>query len=168
ESAGITQQLSLAGPVTHLSETQATINAVRELSTESSLLHFATHARFRPDNPFFSWIKLADGHLPVIDLYDLRFKNRPLIVLSACETGRGVPRGGGIIGFARGFLSAGAGELIISGWQIEDAASSQLMHRFYAYMPSETTVAVALQRAQIDQLRENLHPFFWSGYTHVH
>ncbi|MGB1250941.1 MAG: CHAT domain-containing protein [Candidatus Promineifilaceae bacterium] len=167
ESAEIAQQLTTTNAVTYLSESDATVGAVRNASTKCTILHFATHARFRPDNPFFSWIKLSDGHFPVIDLYDLHFENRPLIVLSACETGRGVPRGGGIVGFARGFLSAGAGELIINGWQIEDTASSHLMRRFYYYRQLEPNSAVALQRAQIDVLANHPHPFFWSSYIHV-
>lgn len=49
---------------THLAtEEMATLATWHEFSQGSYLIHLATHAAFCPDNPFFSWIRLADGHL---------------------------------------------------------------------------------------------------------
>ena len=79
-----------------------------------------------------AWARLADGHLAVADLEELGLRQRPLVVLSACETGRGSPRGGGLVGMARGFMLAGAQGLVASLWKIADSSTARLMGDFYA------------------------------------
>ncbi|MEM7079693.1 MAG: CHAT domain-containing protein, partial [Pseudomonadota bacterium] len=56
-------------------------------------MHIAAHAYFREDNPLFSFIELADGKLETLDILNLKFKAK-LVVLSACESGHGVLKGG--------------------------------------------------------------------------
>ena len=51
------------------------------------MLHLATHAVFRSDNPELSSIKLADAWLTVSDLAEIAH-GAQLVTLSACETGK--------------------------------------------------------------------------------
>lgn len=155
---------------THLAtEEMATLATWREFSQGSHLIHLATHATFRPDNPFFSWIRLADGHLTVADIYEMKFPLRPLIVMSACETGRGVAKGGGVLGLARALFAAGASGLILSQWVLEDSATADLMTRFYQKLIENpaTNVAVCLQQAQCASIAQNAHPFYWAGLKYL-
>ncbi|OQY46161.1 MAG: hypothetical protein B6242_08570 [Anaerolineaceae bacterium 4572_78] len=156
---------------THLLlEQAATHKRFREACQTSHLLHLATHAIFRPDNPFFSWMSLADSRLTVADLREITLPKRPFVILSACQTGRGQPRGGGLLGMGRGFLAAGASGLIVSLWPVADQASAQLMTDFYqCVMPSEQSlnVAAALQHAQQTALQQGYHPFYWAGFIFV-
>ena len=76
------------------------------------VLHLATHADFRPDNPLFSGLALADGWLTTLDIFNLRL-DASLVTLSACQTGRSVIGGGDeLLGLMRSFLAAGAASLV--------------------------------------------------------
>lgn len=170
EASTIAARLRSQRETVLLREQEATLAQVRAVSRSAGLLHLATHALFRPDNPIFSWLRLADGRLTVADLYEMQLPGRPLVVLSACETGQGQPRGGGLLGMGRGFLAAGASSLIVSLWKVADAASAALMTEFYqqlAYCGSTTDPAACLQRAQRHCLSIYPHPFFWAGFVAI-
>ena len=65
---------------------QAGLAGLWEAAQAGDVLHIATHGVFRPDNPFFSALKLADGWIDVRTIYRLPLGAR-LVVLSACESG---------------------------------------------------------------------------------
>jgi CHAT domain-containing protein len=80
-------------------------------------------------------------------------KRRPLVVLSACESG--VPRihsGGELTGLPNAFLLAGAKSVIASLWKVDDRAAYLLMRYFYEEWTggrgTESSPAVALGRAR--------------------
>lgn len=147
-------------------EEEATWERVRVLLPQCNLLHLATHSIFRPDNPLFSWFQLADSRVTVSDLYRVDFDLKPLIVLSSCESGRGKPRGGGMLGMARAFFVAGAGSLIVSAWPLDDAHTTALMKRLYEQDLSQNEGArEKLNEAQRHFAKQNVHPFFWAGYS---
>ena len=154
-------------------ETAVTRKQVVAASETSKLLHLATHAVFREDNPLFSWLALAEERMTVADLYDLRLQQRPFIVLSGCETGRGKPHGGGLLGMGRGLLAAGATGLLLTLWPIEDQHSAELMKLFYAKFPLYAAglpareIARALRVAQLMMLSTGISPFYWSGYIYL-
>jgi CHAT domain-containing protein len=102
------------------------------------ILHLATHGRVNEKNPKLSGLVLTredssskeDGILHLGEIYNLNL-NADLVVLSACETGLGqVAKGEGIIGLTRGFLDAGASNLLVSLWQVSDATTADLMVDF--------------------------------------
>jgi CHAT domain-containing protein len=162
----INTTLSLTWDITQIMEEEATLAAVRRVSQTSQLLHLATHAVFRPDNPLFSWMRLADTRLTVTDLYDMHLPQRPLVVLSACETGQGQPRGGGLMGMGRGFLAAGASGLVLTLWRIEDQSSARFMADFYqGLQPNKANIAWALQQAQQKAIRANRQPYDWAAFV---
>jgi CHAT domain-containing protein len=136
----------------------------------AEILHLATHGLFRPDNPFFSMLKLADGWIDVQALYQLPLVAK-LVVLSACESGAGVVRGGDdVIGLARGFLAAGARSLLVSLWNVQDASAVALMEDFYTELtqkarPRGTRPAAALRRAQQAAIRAGKHPYEWAPFS---
>lgn len=80
-----------------------------------------------------------------------------LIVLSACETGLGSPRGGeGMLGLRRTLRQAGAQTVIASLWAVKDESTSQLMQRFYLrrWLKGQSRQK-ALRGAQLDLLKQN-------------
>ncbi len=135
-------------------------------AAQADILHLATHGLFRPDNPFFSALKLADGWIDVRELYRLPLRAQ-LVVLSACESGAGQIRGGDeVVGLARGFLGAGASEILASLWNVHDESAVDLMDSFYYYLIEETKArpAAALRAAQLDAIAQQQHPYYWAPF----
>lgn len=149
---------------TTLLDEQATLGALQARAAQADVLHLACHGQFRPDNPLFSSVRLADGWLTVRDaaVLDLQCE---LVTLSACETGlhRVVP-GDELIGLARGFFAAGAPSLLVSLWMVDDAATATFMIDFYTELRAGAAPATALRHAQRALLAAEPHPFFWSPF----
>jgi len=150
---------------------EASKTAVEELGNGFSMLHFATHGKFNTDAPLSSGLYLAkgkepDGVLAVSDLYKLRL-DAELVTLSACETGLGkVASGDDVIGLTRGFLYAGARSIVASLWEVDDAATEQLMVSFYRNLEAHDK-REALRLAQIETRANYPHPMFWAAFQIV-
>lgn len=156
--------VSLFPETVALLDDQATLAALREQAPTADVLHLACHGQFRPDNPLFSSLQLADGWLTVRDAYNLDLPGG-LVTLSACETGlNAIAPGDELIGLARGFLSAGAASLLVSLWTVDDESTAMLMTSFYARLCAGDGPAAALRRAQCQALEYYPHPFFWSPF----
>jgi tetratricopeptide (TPR) repeat protein len=154
----------LFGPSLILSGPQATEQAFRRHAPEADVIHLASHAVFRQDNPLFSSIRLADGWLSLYDLYSLRLR-ASLVTLSACETGvNDVLAGDELVGLARGFFQAGIASVVVSLWAVNDASTARLMQRFYAHLETGLGPAGAMRQAQIDLRREYRHPYYWAPF----
>ncbi len=76
-----------------LLEDDATSARLLEGLQDCRILHVAAHGDFRPDNPLFSGLALADGWLTTLDIFNLRLR-ASLVTLSACQTGQSVVGGG--------------------------------------------------------------------------
>lgn len=151
-------------------ETNANRQNLWQAAATSDILHLATHGLFRPDNPFFSALKMADGWVDVRELYRLPLAAR-LVVLSACESGVGELAGGDeVVGLARGFLGAGreptGRELIASLWNVHDATAADLMEQFYTHLLAGELVrpAAALRAAQRHAITSRQHPYYWAPF----
>ena len=75
-----------------------------------------------------------------------------LLVLSACETGRGQVAGGeGVLGLQRAFQLAGARAVVASLWTVPDDKTHELMREFYKGIWSKKLLsrAEALRQAQL-------------------
>lgn len=144
---------------------RATFAAYTKNAAQFDVLHFACHGNFRPENPLFSSLQLADGWITVRDICSQTLRAE-LVTLSACETGLNkIFAGDEILGLARGFLSAGASSLVLSLWTVNDEAATVLMKNFYAELKTGKTAAEALRAAQIDFIERGLHPYFWSPFA---
>jgi len=144
--------------------------AVLSALSTACTFHFAGHAVVDSDLPQHSHLRLAGGEkLTWIDLQTLSI--RPdLVVLSACETGRGMtPAAGERWGLATGFLSAGAASVVASGWKVPDEPSRALVERFYAEVDTAGP-AEALRRAQRALLAgeagpDAARPLAWGAFS---
>jgi CHAT domain-containing protein len=142
---------------------------------EYRFLHFATHGLINEKNPKLSGLLLAqedstskeDGILHLGEIYNLNL-NADLVVLSACETGLGqIAKGEGIIGLTRGFLYAGASNLLVSLWQVSDVTTADLMVDFYDGMLKGSTKSEALAEAKrhlIGNGSERAKPDYWAPF----
>jgi CHAT domain-containing protein/tetratricopeptide (TPR) repeat protein len=139
------------------------------------IVHFATHGFINNERPQFSGLVLSlvdaqgqpkDGFLRLRDIFNLKLA-ADLVVLSACQTGLGKNiQGEGIVGLTRGFMYAGSRRIVASLWNVDDAATAQLMGTFYRGMlKDKQTPAVALRNAQLQAWQANPDPRLWAAFT---
>ena len=154
-----------------LREEQATLGALRGRAGDCDVLHLAAHACFRPDEPLFSSLRLHDGQLSTLEVFDLEL-SCSLATLSACETALGTTGAGDeLMGLSRAFLYAGAPSLLLSLWKVEDRSTALLMGVFYEALCKGVAKASALRRAQLALLRgevgdgsDTSAPFYWAPF----
>ncbi len=98
-----------------------------------------------------------DGILTAEEVVWLDLSGCDLVVLSACETGLGTPKGGeNLIGLRRALHLAGARSTITSLWRVSDDITQQLMQDFYRRLWIEgEDKLTALRGAQLQQLKRN-------------
>jgi CHAT domain-containing protein len=155
----------LFGDATLFTGPQATLDRLKAHAAGQGVIHIASHALFRADNPLFSALRLADGWLNVNDVYQLQLNAR-LVTLSGCETGVGlVSRGDELIGLSRAFFYAGAPALVVSLWAVNDDSTALLMQHFYQALRDGYSVAESLRRAQLHLMARFQHPYYWASFT---
>jgi len=146
----------------------ATETALRDYGSGFRWLHFATHGEFDPADPLASGLLLAkdarhDGRVTAGELYSMKL-DADLVTLSACETGVGKVSGGDdVVGLVRGFLYAGASSIVASLWQVDDAATSEIMTMFYENL-ERADKRDALRKAQLEMFDLKPHPFYWAAF----
>lgn len=178
-----------AEQVTSLVDADATEVRVRAAVEDRAVLHFATHAIVRDDEPLASYLALGasgeatthDGRLSAEEVYGLTLR-ADLVVLSACQTAGGMVGGDGVATFARAFLYAGSASLLASVWDVADQPTNRLLPEFYRAWRAGASKASALRQAQLGLLRDLRagrvrvstpigrvpvaeHPVFWAGFT---
>jgi CHAT domain-containing protein len=143
--------------------------ATREcLSAEigsARMVHIASHASFRPDNPMFSSIQLHDTSLNFFDIYNLK-TSASLITLSGCGTGlSSVVAGDELLGLIRGFLHAGAMSVLVSLWDVNDRTTADLMKLFYGYLAEGRPKNESLKLAMLSLREAHPHPYYWAPFV---
>ncbi len=94
-----------------------------------------------------------DGILTAEEVGGLNLKGTWLVVLSACDTGSGEIRAGeGVLGLRRGFIQAGAQNLLMTLWPISDETTVQVMFDFYVRAFKTGNAPQALAEVQRDWL----------------
>lgn len=111
------------------------------------------------------------GNLTAEEIVGLSLAGVRLVVLSACDTGRGAEvTGQGVLGLQAAVHAAGARALMMSLWPVDDDATAWLMETFYRCLWSERrSPAEALREAQ-QQVRGQPGweaPAYWAGWSLV-
>jgi CHAT domain-containing protein len=77
-------------------------------------------------------------------------------------------RGEGMIGLTRGFMYAGAPQVLASLWSIRDNATTWFMTRFYeALLERHRSPEAALREAQLAMRKDPRwsQPYYWAAFT---
>jgi CHAT domain-containing protein len=94
-----------------------------------------------------------NGIVTAEEVGGLKLDGTWLVVLSACETGSGEARAGeGVMGLRRGFIQAGAQNLLMTLWPISDQTTVQIMLDFYDAAERTKNAPQALADTQRDWL----------------
>ncbi len=159
---------------------EATEAELRRALTLGIPVHVATHAVINARSPMFSRIELArpreanpndDGRLELHEVLGLRI-TAPLVVLSGCETGASYEwtddavKGVAELTLAQAFLSAGAANVVLTLWPIDDAGAGEFAKHFYRALASDAVdgaLSDAQRRMASDARYAN--PYYWAGYV---
>ena len=140
---------------------------------EYKIIHFACHGFLSEEFPFRSALVLSldedsqeDGFLQVREIYNHRLKAN-LIVLSACQTGKGkLEKGEGILGLPRVFFYTGAKSVVMTLWKINDISTAKFMNHFYSFLSRGDDKAQALRHAKLEMINSKYnHPFYWAAFV---
>jgi hypothetical protein len=154
---------------------------LRRSAGDYGVIHLAAHGRLDLLSPLHSYLALSpgegeDGRLEAGEIAALPIR-ATLVVLSGCETAveRGTARGDAPgeerTSLARAFLSAGAGTVIASFWEMEDRSALSILPALYPRL-SRSSPAAALAELQRDLIHGRIaaaggrpldHPFYWAG-----
>ena len=139
---------------------------------EFRIIHFSCHGYLDEANPMRTALVLTpgpsqeeDGFLRMEEIYKLSL-NAEMVVLSACQTGKGVlEKGEGVMNLTRPFFIAGARSVIAALWPINDKSTAILMKEFYKLIIKGWGANEALRSAKLKMIRSSwAHPFYWSGF----
>lgn len=140
-------------------------------------LHIATHGLRDDKWPNLSSLLLSSYHADgrprdgLVRSYEIRRLrlSAELVTLSACETASAPSLAAeGTFGLSRGFFEAGAESVLMTLWPVHDAATSELMSRFYRHLlAAGERPARALQLAQRSMAQDPRwsDPFFWAAFV---
>jgi CHAT domain-containing protein len=153
-----------------LTGNEATETVVKAKLPQAHIIHLATHGLFDDNQGLQSAIALAptntdNGLLTAEEILKLKL-NAQLIVLSACDTGRGRITGDGVIGLSRSLIAAGTPSVIVSLWAVPDNPTEELMTEFYRQLKLTGDKAQALRTAML-KLKEKYpdSPRKWAAFT---
>ncbi len=149
--------------------TEATESAIVAQMPNARIIHLATHGLFDDIRGLGSAIALApsgkdDGLLTAEEILNLKL-NAELVVLSACDTGRGRLTGDGVIGLSRSLISAGVPSVIVSLWRVPDNTTAGLMVEFYRQLDNNPDKAQALRQAMLNTMKQHPNPRDWAAFT---
>ena len=151
------------------------------------VIHLATHAISDPQNSQGSLICFypqnpgnnpdkgpqnvqaadEDGDcLFLPELYGLNMDSTDLVILSACESGKGeIVDNEGMISLSRGFMYAGCASTVNSLWKADDKSTAEILHKFHVYLENGYTKSAALRQAKLDYMHSNslyITPDYWA------
>ena len=107
-----------------------------------------------------------DGVVTAAEACLLNLVNTQLVVLSACQTGLGDEMGTeGVAGLQRSFAIAGAKNIIMSLWPVDDYATQLLMTEFYKNYASTQNIENSFNIAQNVVKIKYPHPYYWSAFV---
>lgn len=88
-----------------------------------------------------------------------------LVVMSACDSGRGAINDDGVIGLSRAWMSAGAPSVVVSLWSIPDEPTRDLMVEFYRRLAGGSGKAEALREAMLATRVKYPNPVNWAAFV---
>ncbi|MCO5146068.1 MAG: CHAT domain-containing protein [Aquamicrobium sp.] len=166
--------------------------ALRERMEGATIAHLATHGAYRSaraggasdvDTLWQSEVILsgsgdrhamardeADGRLYAFELMSWDLRALELLVLSACETGRGEETFvGGLRGLPTAIDIAGARRSLLTLWPVADDGTAEFMVRYYEYLTEGRTWSEALRQTRREAIGGELpaanSPLVWGAFV---
>jgi CHAT domain-containing protein len=119
------------------------------------------------------------GLIEASQLFDRQINAR-IVVLSACDTAAGgkldeaetglADGGDALSGLARGFIYAGARDVLVTQWKVDSAATSAEMSAFFDAATGKGAgldESLAAAQKKLFDVPETAHPFYWAAFILV-
>ena len=152
---------------------QATKTAVMMRIMNAKVIHLATHGSASAGFLAFAGMTTSFGS-PIESQNVLIYPEEieklnitpALVVLSSCDSGRGIVKADGIQGMARAFILAGAQAVLTTLWRVPDESACIFMQFFYQYLVDGLKGTEALHKSILSvrcfsKYSQYIH---WSGY----
>jgi CHAT domain-containing protein len=112
--------------------------------------------------------RAESSFVTALELAGLNLWGTQLVVLSACETGRGdIKLGQGVYGLRRALVVAGAETLVTSLWKVNDKTTRELMESYYDNLLTGQGRGEALRTAMLALRQKHPHPYFWAPFIAI-
>ncbi|MFQ3617017.1 MAG: CHAT domain-containing protein [Cyanobacteriota bacterium] len=151
---------------------QASETAIAQRMANARIIHLATHGLLDdvaglgvPGALALAPSRDSDGLLTSNEILGLSLSHADLVVLSACDTGRGKITGDGVIGLSRSFISAGASSVVVSLWAVPDDSTAALMTAFYQNLKHHPNRAQALRQAMLTVMQQYPSSRDWGAFV---
>jgi CHAT domain-containing protein/tetratricopeptide (TPR) repeat protein len=145
-----------------------------------SVLHLATHGVLDEASPLYSYLALTpgaaddpgdDGRLEAREIMRMKIP-ADLVVLAACDTGRGrIAPGEGVIGMMWALFAAGTRSMVVSQFPVESTSATALLVGLHRRLAAEAggSKTADLRAAALDLLHTPrfAHPYYWAGFMLV-
>ena len=153
---------------------KATKEKFMDLAGKYSIIHLATRAiandkdpaksfiEFYPRDSVYTSSKLFTNEIAALDLGNVN-----LVILSACESGKGqLDKGEGLMSITHAFSSAGCRNTIASLWRADDVSTARISGYLHSHLSNGSTYAEALRQAKKEYLQSAPKrfqtPAYWS------
>lgn len=87
-----------------------------------------------------------------------------VVVLSACQTGLGAVRPGGVVGLPRRMQISGAQAVVMSMWNVDDRATGAMMQSFPRHLLESGRTATAFRAAVLETRERYPDPRHWGSF----
>ncbi|MFY0645008.1 MAG: CHAT domain-containing protein [Bacteroidia bacterium] len=150
---------------------------------KGDFLYFATHAISSSTNPMdssFIYLSSQDDECNALSAKAILMINKQpetIVIMSACESGKGRTVTGGVVGLARSFLINGTNDgygnefygarnVIMSLWSIDDESTYELMKLFMEELsiPQSYFPVSPLRQAILRYRQINSDPLHWGAF----
>ncbi len=171
EAVEVAEKFEDTKPLLGSNANRKNVQALLKDRGNAGLFFIATHGIADEINPNDdSFLLLSDSRWTARQIYNdvkaSKLKNGFLVVMSACQTGLGKVFDVGNTGLARAWHMAGASNVVMSLWNVDDDATKLLMTRFVELAKS-IPPDVALQEAMKEAKKNEKYsdPVYWAGFN---
>lgn len=133
--------------------------------SSARLWHYAGHANYRSDNPFYSSLQLYDRPM-FANEFRLMNNKVGLVTLAACRTGcQSVLPGEESTGLVRSLLEMGARNVVGSHWSVADRTTSVWMQNFYDSIFERQSVSESVRQASLYTREHFPSAYDWAAFS---
>lgn len=159
-----------------LQEDMTKENLMVRMDGFSGYVHFATHAIISYEIPYLMEPALVitggnralDHFLLSSEIEEMDLSGTELVVLSACKTGMDkIIKNEGISGLAKSFFIAGAHNVLMTLWEVDDKVTNLFMQSFYNNLLKGHSFEKSLSNTKkaFQTSKQYNHPFYWGAFV---